>query len=383
MKDLNYDFGSLMLEAFRKEQFETSRDRILDEDGNIVIGASVACARQHAYDITVGRTEPTLSQYFRMKKGNVAEGVVERNLEAIGLEYTRQAEHRCDGIFDFIRSHPDIVIDLDQEPENKIAKEWISELTESGYTHVIVELKTTAYIPTEPHGYWVRQTSVQRDAMATTLNIDPDKIFVILYAIELNNGETRQYPMPPDEAELLLAKDDALSLHEFLEDWLQFAQKEKEHMEFSVSDVNRNVGNLCVICDHAAKCLGKGKEAIIPETYIPEILDVLEYSESAKPISAKKEELKKFMLNLGAKRAKVGDYSVVLSGGNEKTDIDEKSYKPEDIENIFKNHPDLITIDKKRVAALIGTLSKDEEWITNGHTVTKKTPVSIRVQRKK
>jgi len=226
MNDLN--FNNLMLEAFSKEQFETSRDRILDEDGNIVIGASVACARQHAYDLTQGKTEPTLAQYFRMKKGNVAEGVVERNLNAIGIEYTRQAEHRCDGIFEFIRSHPDIVIDLEnQKTKNKIAKKWISELTKSGYSHVIVELKTTAYIPSEPHGYWVRQTSVQRDAMATALNIDPDKIFVILYAIELNNGQTMEYPMPPDEAELLLAKDDALSLHEFLEDWLQFAQKEK------------------------------------------------------------------------------------------------------------------------------------------------------------
>jgi hypothetical protein len=250
-----------------------------------------------------------------------------------------------------------------------------------GYLYALVELKTTNALPPEPHGYWNRQVSLQVDAIATTLSIRHDQIYSSVYAIELNDGRTKQYDIFYDEEETLLAKDDAISVQAVLEDWLQWANKEKDTMDMTINDVNRNVGNLCSVCDWAAECLGKGKEIELPEESKPTLDLLVRYSEEAKNVKALKEELKERMLKLGASKAKVSGFNVSLRGGNKKQEIDTSSYSKEEILKIAKDNPALLTVDKSKANKLIDHVDDDVKWIVDGHTTEKTTPLSVIIKK--
>jgi len=374
----------LMKIAFDKDQRKVSAERIMTRGlDRPKIGASdLACASKYVRDVIYGKHDIPLHHYFRMRKGNVAEKIIETNLASLGIEFESQGEYSCEGFFDFIEVHPDILIDLSQDVEGE-GREFIEELRKAGYKYALIELKTTNAIPPKPHDYWVRQVSLQVDAISTTLSIEHSEIYASVYAIELNNGLTRQYPIECDEEEIILSKDDAVTAQAVLEDWLQWANKEKDSMELSVNDVNRNIGNLCSVCDWAQECIGKGKEVRLPDETLPTLEVIAKHSEEAKNVKALKEELRDYLVKLGAGRAKTSGFTVSLRGGNKKEEIDPSGYSREEILAIARELPEVLTINKTYANSLIGNIDKELEWIIDGHIKQKTTPLSVIIKREK
>ena len=375
---------ALMQKAYERDARVTAQYRILDKnEEKIKVGASdMACASKFARNVMFGRQVVSLSDAIRMRKGNIAESLIENNFNQLGIDYERQGEYSCADIFDFIVVHPDILVDLNEAtPKDETAKKFIDALRDMGFKYLLIEIKTTNALPPEAHEYWTRQVSVQADAIANGKGVLPTEIYAILYAIELNDGHTKQFEMFYDEEEVLLAKDDALSAVSVLEDWLQWASKEKETMELSIDDVNKNIGNLCSACEWAADCLGKGKEIELPEEQIPTLEVLAKYSGDAKNIKALKDEIKERMLKLGAKKGLTKGYTVSLRGGNKKTEVDEDSYTKEEILKMAKANPNWLVPNKNLLTSMIGNVDEDFKWVVDGHTKEKTTPISIIINK--
>jgi len=363
------NFSGIMNLAFNLEQERTSNERMTYTGHDVKVGASTVagCARKAAFPILFGEEPPTLEEFFRMRKGNVAEGVVEGNLDILGIQYEKQGEYKGEGQFDFILVHPDIFIDANAPGDNLSAEatEFIQRSKDKGCDYILYELKTTNAIPSEPHDYWVRQTNLQAQYIADSLGIEPEKIDIYVYAIELNDGRNAEFNIEFEVEEVLIAQDDALSFASVIEDYIQYANKEKDAMEFTIHDVNRRVGNLCSICKFAHNCLGSGETVELPDDLARSVSDVKEWAKQEKNMKAHKEEVKQFMLNLGAKKAKTSGFKVTLKGGNKKDVINPDSYTDEEKLALAKKDANLIKIDEKQLSRYFGTEDDSMKWVTD------------------
>ena len=382
------NFNELMYKAFLIEQDKTKAERLTFTGNDVKVGASsvAGCARKAAYPILFGEEPPTLDEFIRMRKGNISEGVVEGNLDEMGIKYERQGEYRGTGIFDFFLVHPDILIDLSDPGDNlsEDAQKFIQRSIDKGCKFILIELKTTNAIPTEPHDYWVRQVNVQAEYIAEAKGISPEKIDMYVYAMELNDGRNAEFNIPYQVEEVMLAQDDALSFVNVIEDYIAFVNKEKNTMEFTINDVNRRVGNLCSVCKFAHNCLGSGEIIEFPEDIVRTISYVKNWAKQEKNVKASKDEIKQIMLNLGAKKGKAPGYAVTLKGGNSKKVIDPKSFTDEEKLTLAKRNANLVSVNIKELAKLKSSDDEKDLWITDEkHMVQKKTPVSVMIMEVK
>ena len=382
------NFSDLMYSAFLSEQERTKAERMTFEGNKVKVGASsvAGCARKTAYPILFGEKPPTLEEFFRMRKGNIAEGVIERNLDEMGIKYERQGEYRGTGIFDFFLVHPDILIDLSDPGDNlsEDAQKFIQRSIDKGCKFILIELKTTNSIPSEPHDYWVRQINVQAEYIAEAKGISPEQIDMYVYAMELNDGRHAEFNIPYQVEEVLIAQDDAISFVNVIEDYIVFANKEKDSMEFSINDVNRRVGSLCSVCKWAQDCLGSGKIVNLPDDIAREVKYVKEWSKQEKNIRAARDEIKKFLLSSGVKKGKAPGYAVTIKGGNKREVLDPKSYTPEEKLELAKRNADFVTVNVKELAKFRESKDEKDLWIVDKkHLVEKTSPVSIMITETK
>ena len=378
------NFNELMYKAFLIEQDKTKAERLTFTGNDVKVGASsvAGCARKAAYPILFGEEPPTLDEFIRMRKGNISEGVVEGNLDEMGIKYERQGEYQGSGVFSFFQIHPDILIDLSSPGDNldEDAQAFIQRSLDKGCKFILIELKTTNAIPTEPHDYWVRQVNVQAEYIAEAKGISPEKIDMYVYAMELNDGRNAEFNIPYQVEEVMLAQDDALSFVNVIEDYISFVNKEKNTMEFTINDVNRRVGNLCSVCKFAHNCLGSGEIIEFPEDIVRTISYVKNWAKQEKNVKASKDEIKQIMLNLGAKKGKAPGYAVTLKGGNSKKVIDPKSFTDEEKLTLAKRNANLVSVNIKELAKLKSSDDEKDLWITDEkHMVQKKTPVSVMI----
>ena len=378
------NFNELMYKAFLREQDKTKAERLTFTGNDVKVGASsvAGCARKAAYPILFGEEPPTLDEFIRMRKGNISEGVVEGNLDEMGIKYERQGEYQGSGVFSFFQIHPDILIDLSSPGDNldEDAQAFIQRSLDKGCKFILIELKTTNAIPTEPHDYWVRQVNVQAEYIAEAKGISPEKIDMYVYAMELNDGRNAEFNIPYQVEEVMLAQDDALSFVNVIEDYIAFVNKEKNTMEFTINDVNRRVGNLCSVCKFAHNCLGSGEIIEFPEDIVRTISYVKNWAKQEKNVKASKDEIKQIMLNLGAKKGKAPGYAVTLKGGNSKKVIDPKSFTDEEKLTLAKRNANLVSVNIKELAKLKSSDDEKDLWITDEkHMVQKKTPVSVMI----
>ncbi len=373
-----------MQSAFLSEQERTSNERLTYEGHAVKVGASTVsgCARKAAFPILFGEEPPTLEEFIRMRKGNVAEGVIEGNLDELGIKYEKQGDYHGIGEFDFIQVHPDILINISDPGENLTpdAQAFIKRSARKGAKYILYELKTTNAIPIEPHDYWVRQTNMQAEYIAAAKGVTPEEIDIYVYAIEINDGRNAEYHIPYELEEVLLAQDDAISFASVIEDYIQFANKEKDAMEFSINDVNRRVGNLCSVCKFAHNCLGSGDVVDFSPDMSRSIETIKEWSKQEKNIKAIKDEVKKFMLNLGAKKGKAPGYAVTLKGGNVKDVFNPDAYTAEEKLTLVKRNANLVTMNVKELAKFYGTKEKTDMWISDAkHLMPKVSAISVMI----
>ncbi len=370
--------------AFNKEQEKTKNERLTYTGHDVKVGASTVsgCAKMAAYPILFGEEPPTLAEFFRMRKGNIAELVIEGNLDEMGIKYERQGEYSGEGEFEFILVHPDILIDINDPGENlgPEAQEFINRSKDKGCEYILYELKTTNAIPVEPHDYWVRQTNMQAQYIADAKGIDPEKIDIYVYAIELNDGRNSEFSLEFEVEEVLLAQHDALSFASVIEDFIQYANKEKDVMEFTINDVNRRVGNLCSICKFAHNCLGSGEVIEFSPDMQRSISTIKEWAKQEKNIKATKDEVKKLMLNLGTKKGKSPGYAITLKGGNTKEVIDPAAFSDEEKLTLAKRDARFVSINVKELAQFYGTKEDKDLWITDEkHMMPKTSAISVMI----
>jgi len=374
----------LMQAAFLKEQKETKSDRMTFDGHTARIGASdvAGCARKTAYNILYGEPEPTLENFIRMRKGNVAEGVVESRFEIAGINFERQGEYLGETIMNFILVHPDILIEVnapftrkDPLPE---AVELIESAKKSGKKFILIEIKTTNAIPKVPHDYWVRQVCLQTKYIAAEKGVQPEEIDAKVLALELNDGGNKVFDIEYSEAEAMLAEEDALALVNVVEDYIQWQNGEKDSMEFSVNDVPRNVGNICSVCPWAFNCLGKGEVKELPDDIAEEAVEYREFKDIEKNAKKLGEDVKKFMLKSGVSKAKKKGVTVTLRGGNKKVEVDTSKYTDQELLELARLNPSYVMPNKKELAKLINSkLPDDKKWIIEGKTVETTTNISL------
>jgi len=388
MKDNYIDFGQLMQSAFLAEQERTSNERLTYDGHDVKVGASTVagCARKAAFPVLFGEQPPTLEEFIRMRKGNIAEGIIEGNLDELGIKYERQGDYQGVGEFDFIQVHPDILIDINNPGENltREAQAFIQRSKLKGAKYILYELKTTDAIPKEPHDYWVRQTNMQAEYISVAKGVTPEEIDIYVYAIEINDGRNAEYHIPYEPEEVLLAQDDALSFVSVVEDFIQFANKEKDRMEFSINDVNRRVGNLCSVCKFAHNCLGSGEIVDLSPDMMRDIETIKNWSKQEKNIKAMKDGIKKFMLNLGTKKGRGDGYAITLKGGNVKNVINPDAYTDEEKLTLVKRDASLVNVNVKELAKFFGTKDEADMWISDDkHLMPKTSPISVMIMEVK
>jgi hypothetical protein len=378
------NFADIMKKGFEKERERTKIERLTYDGHKVKVGASTVsgCAKMAAYPILFGEEPPTLEEDLRMRKGNIAELIVEGNLTEMGIKYERQGEYNGTGEFDFILVHPDILIDVNDPGENldPDAEEFIQRSKDKGCDYILYELKTTNAIPAEPHDYWIRQTNMQAQYIADSKGIDPEKIDIFVYAMELNDGRNKEFDLDFEVEEVLLAQDDAISFVSVIEDFIQYANKEKDTMDFTINDVHRRVGNLCSICKFANSCLGSGEVVEFPPDLQRSISTIKEWAKQEKNIKATKEEVKKFMLNLGTKKGKAPGYAVTLKGGNVKEVINPDSFSDEEKLALMKRDASFVSVNVKQLAKFYGTKNEEDLWITDEkHMMPKTSAISVMI----
>jgi len=378
------NFSELMLTAFLQEQARTSHERLTYDGHDVKVGASTVsgCARKAAFPILFGEQPPTLSEFIRMRKGNIAEGVIEANLDELGVLYEKQGEYHGTEEFSFIQVHPDLLIDLANPGtiKSKEAKAFINRSKRKGAKYILYELKTSNAIPTEPHDYWVRQTNMQAQYIAEKKGIKPEEIDIYVYAIEINDGREQEYHIPFEIEEVLIAQDDALSFVSVIEDYIQFVNKEKDMMEFSINDVNRRVGNLCSICKFAHNCLGSGETIELSPDMARDVDTVKKWAIQEKNMKAMKDDVKKLMLNLGAKKAKAPGYAITLKGGNKKDIIDPTAFTDAEKLTLAKRDGNFVDVSVKNLARFMSDPDEKDAWIVDEkHMTTKMTALSVMI----
>ena len=377
------NFSEIMNTAFLAEQEKTSHRRFTFDGLKASVGASdvAGCARKAAYQILFGGEQPTLQEFFLMRKGNVSEGVIEGNLNELGIKYERQGEYFGTGIFDFMLIHPDILIDVNDAGNFSIeAQGFINRSKGKGCKYILYELKTTNTIPKEPHDYWVRQTNIQAEYIAEAKGISPEEIDIYVYAIELDYGRYAEFHIDYDVEEVMIAQDDALSFVNVIEDYIHFINKEKDTMDLSINDVNRRVGNLCSICKYAHNCLGTGDIIEFPDDMKRELVEIKDYSKKYKNIESMKQDIKSFMMNVNARKGKAPGYAVTIKGGNEKDVINPNSFSDEEKLFLFKKDSILLSINTKAISKFKDSENDEDKWIFDKkHLTSKKTPISVMI----
>jgi len=373
------NFDKIMKVGFETEQLKTKNKRITFDGHRVRVGASdvAGCPRKTAYQL-INEDKTTLSEYFRMRKGNVAEGVVEGNLREAGVQFEKQGEYLGEGIFDFILVHPDILINLGileymDIQDNDIKKDLMQDVKD-GYKYVLIELKTTNNLPSEPHDYWVKQSSLQAEYIAREKDIDISEIKIVVYAMELNDGLTKQFDIEYDAEATTLIQEDALQLAEFMEEYIRYANMEVEEMQVTINDVNRNVGPLCSICKFAPECIGGSEVVQLPKELEDIAVYVKNFKAEEKNVKKSQDELRKFMLQSGAKRAEGSDAEVMITGGKKSEVVDETKLTKEEILELAEKHPDIIKFDSKK----LNTLAKKFDFLDKKKT-EKVSPIRMRI----
>jgi len=360
--------------ALNKAKFENEESHFerLTKDGvNVRIGASdLACPRKTYYSKTDPGFKESLKNFYRMRKGNYIEAMFEDFLEFHKIIFERQGSYSGHGIFSFIEIHPDLLIEVEPNKHHPATE----ELRKQGYKWILIELKSTNAIPKEPHDYWESQVNMQIDAIAENVGCDVSEIHASVFAIELNDGMTMQYPITYNEDLLLEVKEQALFLNEVLQDYVDFKNKVKDTLEFTAKDVPANFGNLCSICHWTEECFGKGKIAKLPEDLTRMAKSVREYKNQEKNIKGMVSSIKEFMEGAKALKAENGSVTVSLRGGKEKTVLDTSAISPADAKLVWKNDMTVFDINSKKLEASLPDFHKD---LIKKYPSTKKSPVSV------
>lgn len=373
----NYlDLGMIMLENFRDEQSYTHLNRLTHDGLNVSVGASVACPRRTYFDYAVlTKNDRGLKEFIVMRKGNVSESLVELTLDSIGIPYEPQGEYVGKDLYDFMFVHPDILIDLDNldtsKIKNKKVRDHFDDIKKQKLKYLLVELKTSNSVPSEPHDYWVKQVSIQIHIIAEAKGIEVEEIGASVFVMELDYGFTGAFQIEYDEESVIIALEELMQLADALQDLVDFQNHMKDSMEFSSSDVPYNLGNLCSFCDHQAICY-KGFEQndyiALPEEYAKELVEIKRYRDKKNNFDNMAKDISSWLVKSGVRRGVSSIAEAKLRGGNKKVN---KEVEPKDIKKLYEEHPEFFVIDQDRVLRQLDNkkiaelfIVKEEEYLT-------------------
>ena len=377
---MKINIDQVMVEAFKLEQEDVSAIRIVFEDGQVKIGASdLPCPRKTGFNIMFGPVIRALSQSILMKKGNVGEEIFADNLKTMGIKYETQGHYHGPNELDFIQVHPDFLIDVN-DPGNPVgeAKKMIDDAKKAGIKYILIELKTSNAVPSEPHGYWIQQVNLQHDYISIAKGIKQEELSAKLYVMELDYGRHGMFDIPFDPAEVALAEKGAVSLYNVITEFVQFANGEIEEMTSTVFDIDATYGELCNMCDWTDMCFKEKQNVDLPKELEIYALELKEYKEKDKNMKAKGEELKQFMKNGGVKRATSEGMTLSIRGGNEKDIVDVDSVPDEKMNELWKANMRVFVLNETLFSKLEPKRHKE---MLNDHRGTKVTAESLILKR--
>lgn len=263
------------------------KDRLIDKDGlgdrTQYIGASeVAGCSKKSY---LEKTQPEKvihddKQLMIFERGHLAENIVKKSLESEkGLKFSYQKEVQTLNME--VKAHLDFIIHEDDG------------------SNTVVECKTTTLIGLdEPRESWIAQIQIQMGLLKQeTKN---GNIKGIIYAIDLNNGLSREWIVDYDKE---LTKDIITKAKKLYKD----VQDKKEP--------EGTINPLCAFCAFRYECstLNDGSQKV-PEEIFTLAKQIKSFKEkSEKKIKDMTNRIKTYMINNNIKKATDGEINLSIS----------------------------------------------------------------------
>jgi CRISPR-associated exonuclease Cas4 len=249
-------------------------------DRSTYVGASDVgqCLKKAYLSKKVGE-DHSFKQLMVFERGHVAEGIVQKALNAKGVHYSAQERIRLTGEHSFMEVGPDFLVHFDSEC-------------------VVLECKSiSSPLPDgRSRESWVFQTQLQMEAVRQKYDC-----FVrgIIFAVNLNTGETEDFPVEPNEALLGVAFDRAQKL------WTALQADEEPEGEMS---------DLCGFCSFKGQCSTlKNNAAILPTEIVQMAQKAKELSKAEKEAKSIKDNIKAFFEAAGIKKGTANGVTMTLS----------------------------------------------------------------------
>lgn len=263
-------------------------------DRSSYVGASDVgqCLKKAYLSKKIGE-DHSFQQLMVFERGHVSEGIVQKALDAKGICYKSQERIRLGGEHSFIEVGPDFLAHFEKEC-------------------VVVECKSiSSPLPDgRPRESWILQTQLQMEAARQKYDC---LVRGIIFAVNLNTGETQDFPVEPNEALLGIALDRAKKL------W--GAMQSDEEPEGELSD-------LCGFCSFKGQCstLKKGAQEL-PTEIVEMAKRAKELSKAEKEAKAIKENIKAFLEAAEIKKGTAEDLTLSLVSYKGRETVDTKTLR--------------------------------------------------------
>lgn len=249
-------------------------------DRSTYVGASDVgqCLKKAYLSKKIGENH-SFQQLMVFERGHVAEGIVQKALDAKGVCYKSQERIRLTGEHSFMEVGPDFLVHFENEC-------------------VVVECKSiSSPLPDgKPRESWIFQTQLQMEAVRKKYDC-----FVrgVIFTVNLNTGEAQDFPVEPNQALLVIALDRAKKL------W--GAMQEDKEPEGELSD-------LCGFCSFKGQCstLKKGAQEL-PTEIVEMAKRAKELSRAEKTAKDIKENIKAFFQAAGIQKGTANGITMTLS----------------------------------------------------------------------
>jgi CRISPR-associated exonuclease Cas4 len=249
-------------------------------DRSTYVGASDVgqCLKKAYLSKKIGESH-SLRQLMVFERGHVAEGIVQKALDAKGAQYSAQERIRLSGEYAFMEVGPDFLVHFESEC-------------------VVVECKSiSSPLPGgQPRESWILQTQLQMEAVRQKYDCH---VRGIIFAVNLNTGESQDFPVEPNEALLQVALERAHTLWDAMQ---------------SDTEPEGEVSDLCGFCPFKTQCQTlRGGAIELPSEVVQMAQRAKELAGAEKEAQETKENLKAFMEAASLKKATAGELTITLS----------------------------------------------------------------------
>ena len=299
-------FENFINENLRKVVAEETAQTLGDRSQYIGASDIGSCLRK-AYLSKVVPVEHSIEQLLIFERGHLAENIVEKMLKGLKLKKQVEVVGKTENGFT-IKNHLDFVV------YNKTKKEC-----------VVIEAKSVSSSIEEPYESHLLQIQMQMGLLQKQCG-DDWSIRGYVFAINVNNGWHKAFPIEKNKVLFDMAMDKANQLAESLE---TKQEPEGEEQLF------------CSSCPFKGDCsaITRGKVKTLPTEIANIVARIKSFSSTEKEIKSLKSELKEWLVSTGVTSCKTDDFIVSLVKTKDTTTADTKKLQadyPEVFEAIQK-----------------------------------------------